>query len=94
MPLHQQKKTSSVPVRRAVAVMVFGAFVAATRDLEFDLLAYANVMVYNVLTALYLVQISKTKVRWGAGSVDMCTLIPSHSPYMHNRPKPICRRSA
>lgn len=40
-----------------------GAFVAATRDLEFDLMAYANVMVYNLLTALYLVQISKTKVK-------------------------------
>jgi hypothetical protein len=35
--------------------------VAAVRDLEFDAYAYGNVLAYNMLTALYLVLISRTK---------------------------------
>lgn len=48
-----------------------GAFVAAIRDLEFDVYAYANVMVYNVLTALYLVLISRTKANTGLSTFGM-----------------------
>ena len=41
------------------------------RDLEFDAIAYANVFVYNILTALYLVLISKTKARTGLNTFEM-----------------------
>ena len=52
------RKTSSLSIKLSVCLMIGGALIAGVHDLNFDLLAYVIVVVYNVCTALYLVLIN------------------------------------
>ncbi|KNC85022.1 hypothetical protein, variant [Sphaeroforma arctica JP610] len=76
-----QGKVASKQVMGCVGVMMFGAFVAAIRDLEFDAAAYGNLFFYNFLTALYLVLIQKVKQQtrlstWGLMYYNNVVCIP------------------
>lgn len=53
------RKTSSLSIKVSVGLMIVGALVAGVHDLNFDVLAYAIVMIYNLCTAMYLVLINK-----------------------------------
>jgi solute carrier family 35 protein len=53
------RKTSNLSIKMSVLLMILGALIAGIRDLNFDLVAYAIVVVYNVCTALYLVLINQ-----------------------------------
>ena len=52
------RKTSSLSIKVSVGMMIAGAMVAGIHDLNFDLLAYVIVVIYNLCTALYLVLIN------------------------------------
>jgi len=52
------RKSSTLSVKFAVGLMLSGALLAGANDLNFELLAYAIVMLYNVFTAAYLVLVN------------------------------------
>eukprot|EP00124_Ichthyophonus_hoferi_P000708 Ihof_evm7s28 gene=Ihof_evmTU7s28 len=56
-----QGKSSTQKVKCSVFIMVLGAFIAAAGDLAFNTSAYAYVIIYDILTALYLVMIARVK---------------------------------
>jgi len=52
------RKSSSLSVKAAVGLMLAGALLAGANDLNFELLGYAIVMLYNAATAAYLVLVN------------------------------------
>ena len=63
--------TQSVPVYRAVGLMVLGAFVAGAHDLEFSFIGYAYVFANNAATAAYLACIARYGRTSGLNSFGM-----------------------
>lgn len=64
-----QKYTRSVI--GSVALIVFGAFVAGSRDLSFDAYGYAVVFLSNITTAIYLATISRIGKSSGLNSFGL-----------------------
>lgn len=52
------RKTSSLTIKVSVGLMILGALIAGVRDLNFDMVGYMIVVIYNLCTALYLVLIN------------------------------------
>nr|CAD1824966.1 unnamed protein product [Ananas comosus var. bracteatus] len=67
--LTRQKYTS--PVLGSVALIVFGAFVAGSRDLSFDAYGYAIVFLANITTAMYLATINRIGKSSGLNSFGL-----------------------
>ncbi|KAL5975772.1 hypothetical protein ACLOJK_020099 [Asimina triloba] len=80
-----QKYSSSVV--GSVGLIVFGAFVAGTRDLSFDSYGYAIVFLSNITTAIYLATIARIATHHFSNETDRLALLrfrshiqdPSHS---------------
>jgi len=53
------RKVAPPAIQLSVVIMVLGALVAGAKDLDFNVLSYALVIVYNLFTALYLVLINR-----------------------------------
>ncbi|KAJ0681459.1 putative sugar phosphate transporter domain-containing protein [Helianthus annuus] len=61
----------SRPVIGSVALIVFGAFVAGSRDLSFDAYGYSIVFLSNITTAIYLATISRIGKSSGLNSFGL-----------------------
>ncbi|KAJ8635056.1 hypothetical protein MRB53_009323 [Persea americana] len=64
-----QKYTS--PVVGSVGLIVFGAFIAGSRDLSYDSYGYAIVFISNITTAIYLATISRIGKSSGLNSFGL-----------------------
>jgi len=64
-------KTTSPLKKFSVGVMVFGALIAGLRDLEFDIISYGVVLLYNCSTSMYLVLIDRTNKNTGLDKFDL-----------------------
>lgn len=53
------RTVSALTIQLSIGIMICGAFVAGSRDLNFDAFAYLIVVIYNICTAMYLVLINR-----------------------------------
>ncbi|KAI3512327.1 hypothetical protein L1887_19642 [Cichorium endivia] len=61
----------SPSIIRSVALIVFGAFIAGSRDLSYDTYSYAVVFVANITTAIYLATIARIGKTSGLNSFGL-----------------------